>query len=844
VPRRQITDNVILIQEAMHSSINRKEKGMIIKLDMANAFDRVNHQFLKAVLGKFGISDTFISRIMECISFPWTAPLINGRPSNFFRSSRGLRQGCPLSPFLYIIMAETLSIHLENLRRQKEITGISIVRGIKGINHSLFSNDTLLIGGASSLMERRFKKTLELFLQVSGGKLNNNKCMIYTWNIPRQIIQRISTILDIPAQRNWSHFMYLGLPLAKESVKTEIWVKLIEKLRGKLQSWGVSWLNLAGRTILIKAILSALPIYQFATTLALASTHKHMELIIRSFLWQGGRQDSKKFSLVKWDQVILPFEKGGLGIRIPRLANMAMGFKLIWRILNGKGAWWTEAIKRKYLNGANSNILSEPIVDRQCTPVWKLIKKSLPHFKVCISRAPGSGRDINIWTDHIMGSEAREALTNLSPLQMWMEEKNLKTLYDISSWDQNRWLGWKHLPIPNNLRDLWADLKISLSGSAPLNSLSEDKYVWDPNDGNYTVKEGYKILQNASATNNWPLHKAAWNPECLPKVKFFNWTLLKSKILTAENLRKKGILGPSICCLCRAAEESSNHLFLECSFARNCWKLITSPLTIGDLPNQITLLQKNWGNSYPHPKKNKTLVKRLWNSIPPNLCWQIWNTRNKSIFNNKKPNISSTIAKTIALISETIGANGIVQSDQESGDPREIEWMGKFSHEARNHNTASTGKKKTDWKLRDSNEEVREWIQNQKRPSLHFDGASKNNPGQAGAGGVIKDHQGKTIVTYEWGLGTMSTNRAEAYSLLLGTSIVKKPGLQNPLIMGDSAIIIAAMVSGRDFKQTTLNNIKSRIMDNIREINGVTFKHVLRSSNTEADDQANKATSR
>eukprot|EP00253_Pinus_taeda_P016469 PITA_16469 len=539
--------------------------------------------------------------------------------------------------------------------------------------------------------------------------------------------------------------MYLGLPLARESVKTEIWVKLIEKLRGKLQSWGMSWLNLAGRTTLIKSILSALPIYQFAITLAPASTHKHMELILRSFLWQGGRQDSKKFSLVQWDQVILPFEKGGLGIRIPRLANMVMGFKLIWRILNEKGAWW---------------------------------------------------------------------------------------------------LGWKHLPLPFNLRDQWVDLKLSLIGLAPLNSLSEDKYVWDPNGGSYTVKEGYKILQNSTATNNWPLHKVAWNPECLPKIKFFNWTLLKRKILTAENLRKKGILGPSICCLCRAAEESSNHLFLECSFARNCWKLITSPLSIGEMPNQINLLQKNWGNSYPYPKKNKTLAKRLWNNIPPTLCWQIWIARNKCIFNNKKPSIPSTLAKSIALISETISANGIVQSNQEIWNPREMEWIGKFSYESRSHKTASTGQKKIDWKLRGSDEEIKEWIQNQKRPSLQFDGASKNNPGQAGAGGVIKDHQGKIFVTYEWGLGIMSNNRAEAYSLLLGTSILRRLGLQNPLIMGDSAIIIAAMVSGREFKQIALNNIKSRIIDNLRDIEGTTFKHVLRSNNKEADKQANKAASR
>lgn len=113
--------------------------------------------------------------------------------------------------------------------------------------------------------------------------------MIYTWNVPRNITQRISIIMEIPAQGNWSHFTYLGLPLAKESIKAEIWTKLIEKLRGKLQSWGVYWLNLAGRIILIKAILSALPIYQFATTLAPAGIHKHMELIIRGFLWKGGK---------------------------------------------------------------------------------------------------------------------------------------------------------------------------------------------------------------------------------------------------------------------------------------------------------------------------------------------------------------------------------------------------------------------------------------------------------------------------------------------------------------------------------------------------------------------------
>lgn len=90
----------------------------------------------------------------------------------------------------------------------------------------------------------------------------------------------------------------------------------------------------------------------------------------------------------------------------------------------------------------------------------------------------------------------------------------------------------------------------------------------------------------------------------------------------------------------------------------------------------------------------------------------------------------------------------------------------------------------------------------------------------------------------------MTNNKVEAYSLLLGTSIARNLGLQNLLIMGDSAIIIAALTSGKDFKQVALNSIKVRIMEILRSINEVTFKHVLRGNNTKADEQANKATKR
>lgn len=79
VAGRQIWDNIILVQEAIHSSHSQGEKGIAIKIDMPNAFDRVNHKFLKSVLKKIGFNHLFISSINSCITNPWIAHLINGR---------------------------------------------------------------------------------------------------------------------------------------------------------------------------------------------------------------------------------------------------------------------------------------------------------------------------------------------------------------------------------------------------------------------------------------------------------------------------------------------------------------------------------------------------------------------------------------------------------------------------------------------------------------------------------------------------------------------------------------------------------------------------------------------
>ena len=104
-----LVNNVIQVQEDLHSSFLRKEKGMIIKLDMKNAFDQVKLSFLYDVLPSFGFCSAFVNLIKACTDKPWIAPLLNGRPTDFFKATKGLRKDYLMSPLLFILMVETLS---------------------------------------------------------------------------------------------------------------------------------------------------------------------------------------------------------------------------------------------------------------------------------------------------------------------------------------------------------------------------------------------------------------------------------------------------------------------------------------------------------------------------------------------------------------------------------------------------------------------------------------------------------------------------------------------------------------------------------------------------------------
>ena len=132
-------------------------------------------------MSKFGFSTRFTRWIKNFISIPWIAPLVNGRPTKFFQASRGIRQGCPLSPYLYILVVDSMSRKLQQWQNIEELRGLKIARGVRSANHAQFVDDTILLWGASTVTSESFKKVLSTFLKSSNGKtLLNQKLMVRT----------------------------------------------------------------------------------------------------------------------------------------------------------------------------------------------------------------------------------------------------------------------------------------------------------------------------------------------------------------------------------------------------------------------------------------------------------------------------------------------------------------------------------------------------------------------------------------------------------------------------------------------------------------------------------------
>lgn len=177
---RDISDNTIQMQEMIRLvHKNPNHQNVIIKLDMQKAFDMVSWSFLNSVLLQFGFHGHIVKIILQNISSACFSVLINGVATGLFKSSRDIKQGDPISPFLYNLITETFSRGIKSLIASDYLTGFKMPRGVAQLSHLMYADDTAVFLSASKINLLRFLKVLKAYEMSSGQRVNYSKSEFY-----------------------------------------------------------------------------------------------------------------------------------------------------------------------------------------------------------------------------------------------------------------------------------------------------------------------------------------------------------------------------------------------------------------------------------------------------------------------------------------------------------------------------------------------------------------------------------------------------------------------------------------------------------------------------------------
>lgn len=341
VPGRLMSDNVHLMQELLRG-YNRKRSSprCIIKIDLRKAFDSISWDFLAAVLKGLSFPQCFIDWVMECVSSPSYSVSINGGIHGFFKGKKGLRQGDPLSPYLFVLCLEYLS------RLIKKATNNSAFNfhpkcGALKITHLAFADDLMLLARGDQTSIEILMECLRDFGSRSGLHLNVLKSNIYLAGIQGQIMEDIHSSTHLI--RGSMPFRYLGIPLAATSLKVMHFGPLLDSISSAINCWTGSALSYAGRVELIRTVLQGIESFWLSIFPIPAAVQAKMIKLCRSFLWGSKR------ALVAWKDICLPKSEGGLGIRDIKAWNSALLSKLLWNISEKKDSLWIQWVNHIYL---------------------------------------------------------------------------------------------------------------------------------------------------------------------------------------------------------------------------------------------------------------------------------------------------------------------------------------------------------------------------------------------------------------------------------------------------------------------------------------------------------------
>ncbi|XP_010468192.1 PREDICTED: uncharacterized protein LOC104748214 [Camelina sativa] len=567
-----------------------------------------------------GFAESWVSWIMFCVTSVEYKVLLNGQPNGLIVPQRGLRQGNPLSPYLFILCTDVLAANVRKAERNKLITGIKVANKCPPITHLLFADDSLFFCKADNDQCRVILDILKQYECVSGQQINFSKSSVqFGHKIDEATKTELQGVLGITTLGGMGS--YLGLPESLGGAKTKVFSFVRDRIQSRTSSWTANLFSKGGREVMIKSVAIAVLTFVMSCFRLPKTITSKLTSAVANFWWCNNGKSGGMHWLV-WKKLCVSKQLRGLGFRNVDDFNSALLAKQLWHLIDVPDSLFARVFKSRYYR--NTHPL-DPIRSYSPSYGWRSICSACSLVNKGLIKRVGSGDTISIWSDPWVPAQFPRAALSKGLLRDPFLQMNQLIDRQTNTWRMDM------------LNEHFDPLDVALIGAIPLGgNQREDSFGWHfTKTGKYTVKSGYHtarldVPQTFSASGCGqeitPLLASVWRVRCPPKIQHFMWQVLSGCISVSVNLGRRGIACDLGCVWCGADEETINHAIFVCPLARQVWALAHIP--VGPISFPTDSVYANIDHFLGQQNPGASVAVFSW------LMWYIWKARNASVFEN------------------------------------------------------------------------------------------------------------------------------------------------------------------------------------------------------------------
>ncbi|GKC08938.1 RNA-directed DNA polymerase, eukaryota, reverse transcriptase zinc-binding domain protein [Tanacetum coccineum] len=521
---------------------------------------------------------------------------------------------------------ESLHLSFQRVVDEGMFKGVQLNSSLS-LSHMFYADDAIFVGEWCDNNINILTLVLDCFYRASSLKINMSKSKIMGTHVADHKVKDVAAklgclILNTP-------FSYLGTKVGGSMSRYHAWEEVIDKVSSRLSRWKMKTLSIGGRLTLLKYVLGSMPIFHLSIFKAPLFVLRKLESI-RSNFFNGHDQASRKASWIKWDSVLTPKDKGGLGVSSLYALNRALMLKWVWKFHCHSSSLWTRVMKA--IHGEDGKI--GKIFKARNNSCWLNIVNEITvlnlkgiNFFDFMRLKLGNGNNISFWNDKWIGDNT---LQNLFP-RIYALENNKQVSISMKLADLSMADSLRRNP-RGGIEDAQFTGLLDLMQNVTLSPTS-DRWTWTlDGSSDFSVAsirskiDSIRFLAISSATK--------WIKSVPIKVNVLAWKVKRDALPTRLNLSRRDMPIDSILCpICDHDVESSSHLFFSCILATQLAYKISLWWNISYAEINSYKDWHSWIASLRLSLKHKLIFECVFYV----LWWHLWAYRNKLLFDFKKP---------------------------------------------------------------------------------------------------------------------------------------------------------------------------------------------------------------